>query len=126
MRGGSSLLGGREGGVEVFVQGFVGQVRGHGSSGLAGEIVGQQLAGAGHDVHVFEKYARAGGLLRYGIPDFKMEKHVIDRRVAQMEAEGVIFRTNMEIGVSVSVQRLLDDYDVLVMAGGAPVVKLST
>nr|QQZ51695.1 glutamate synthase subunit beta [Phenylobacterium glaciei] len=59
------------------------------------------------------------GLLRYGIPDFKMEKHLIDRRVAQMEAEGVIFRTNMEIGVSVSVQRLLDDYDVLVMAGGA-------
>src|SRR6185437_14983463 len=59
------------------------------------------------------------GLLRYGIPDFKMEKHLIDRRVAQMEAEGVIFRTNMEIGVNVSVQRLLDDYDVLVMACGA-------
>jgi glutamate synthase (NADPH/NADH) small chain len=57
--------------------------------------------------------------MRYGIPDFKMEKHLIDRRVAQMEAEGVIFRTNMEIGVTVSVQRLLDDYDVLVMAGGA-------
>ena len=51
----------------------------------------QQLARAGHDVHVFEKFAKAGGLLRYGIPDFKMEKHVIDRRVAQMEAEGVTF-----------------------------------
>jgi glutamate synthase (NADPH/NADH) small chain len=68
---------------------------------------------------VFEKNDRIGGLLRYGIPDFKMEKHLIDRRVRQMEAEGVIFRTEMEVGVAVSVQRLLDDYHVLVMAGGA-------
>ena len=60
-------------------------------SGPAGMACAQQLARAGHDVHVFEKYAKAGGLLRYGIPDFKMEKHVIDRRVAQMEAEGVTF-----------------------------------
>ncbi len=60
-------------------------------SGPAGLACAQQLARAGHDVHVYEKFAKAGGLLRYGIPDFKMEKHVIDRRVAQMEAEGVTF-----------------------------------
>lgn len=88
-------------------------------SGPAGLACAQQLARAGHATTVFEKNDRVGGLLRYGIPDFKMEKHLIDRRIRQMEAEGVIFRTNMEIGVSVSVQRLLDDYDVLVMAGGA-------
>ncbi len=88
-------------------------------SGPAGLACAQQLARAGHAVTVFEKNDRIGGLLRYGIPDFKMEKHLIDRRVRQMETEGVIFRTNMEIGVTVSVQRLLDDYDVLVMSGGA-------
>ena len=88
-------------------------------SGPAGLACAQQLARVGHALTVFEKSDRIGGLLRYGIPDFKMEKHLIDRRVAQMEAEGVIFRTNIEIGVAVSVQRLLDDYDVLVMAGGA-------
>jgi glutamate synthase (NADPH/NADH) small chain len=88
-------------------------------SGPAGLACAQQLARAGHATTVFEKSDRIGGLLRYGIPDFKMEKHLIDRRVAQMEAEGVIFRTSMEIGVNVSVQRLLDDYDVLVMACGA-------
>src|SRR6185295_2154513 len=88
-------------------------------SGPSGMACAQQLARAGHRVTLFEKNDRIGGLLRYGIPDFKMEKHLIDRRVAQMAAEGVIFRTNMEIGVNVSVQRLLDDYDVLVMAGGA-------
>jgi glutamate synthase (NADPH/NADH) small chain len=70
-------------------------------------------------VTVFEKNDRIGGLLRYGIPDFKMEKRHIDRRVRQMEAEGVIFRTGFEVGAHVTVQRLLDDYDVLVMAGGA-------
>jgi glutamate synthase (NADPH/NADH) small chain len=88
-------------------------------SGPAGLACAQQLARAGHAPTVFEKSDRIGGLLRYGIPDFKMEKHLIDRRVAQMESEGVIFRTNFEVGVTVSVQRLLDDYDVLVMAGGA-------
>ncbi|HEY4029892.1 MAG TPA: glutamate synthase subunit beta [Caulobacteraceae bacterium] len=88
-------------------------------SGPAGLACAQQLARAGHATTVFEKSDRIGGLLRYGIPDFKMEKHLIDRRVAQMEAEGVIFRVGMNIGVNVSVQRLLDDYDVLVMAGGA-------
>jgi glutamate synthase (NADPH/NADH) small chain len=88
-------------------------------SGPAGLACAQQLARAGHAPTVFEKSDRIGGLLRYGIPDFKMEKHLIDRRVRQMEAEGVIFRTGFEVGVTVSVQRLLDDYDVLVMAGGA-------
>ncbi|HEY3696022.1 glutamate synthase subunit beta [Phenylobacterium sp.] len=88
-------------------------------SGPAGLACAQQLARAGHSPTVFEKSDRIGGLLRYGIPDFKMEKHLIDRRVRQMEAEGVIFRTGMEVGVHVTVRRLLDDYDVLVMAGGA-------
>lgn len=88
-------------------------------SGPAGLACAQQLARAGHATTVFEKSDRIGGLLRYGIPDFKMEKHLIDRRVRQMEAEGVIFRTNFEVGKMVSVERLLDDYDVLVMANGA-------
>ncbi|TAJ70172.1 MAG: glutamate synthase subunit beta [Phenylobacterium sp.] len=88
-------------------------------SGPAGLACAQQLARAGHATTVFEKSDRIGGLLRYGIPDFKMEKHLIDRRVRQMEAEGVIFRTGFEVGGMVSVQRLLDDYDVLVMACGA-------
>ena len=88
-------------------------------SGPAGLACAQQLARAGHATTVFEKSDRVGGLLRYGIPDFKMEKHLIDRRIRQMEGEGVIFRTGFEVGATVSVQRLLDDYDVLVMAGGA-------
>ena len=88
-------------------------------SGPAGLACAQQLARVGHAVTVFEKNDRIGGLLRYGIPDFKMEKQLIDRRVRQMEIEGVIFRTGMEIGAAVSVQRLLDDYAVLVMSGGA-------
>jgi glutamate synthase (NADPH/NADH) small chain len=88
-------------------------------SGPAGLACAQQLARAGHAPTVFEKSDRIGGLLRYGIPDFKMEKHHIDRRIRQMETEGVIFRTNVNVGVDVSVQRLLDDYDVLVLAGGA-------
>jgi glutamate synthase (NADPH/NADH) small chain len=68
---------------------------------------------------VFEKADRVGGLLRYGIPDFKMEKRLIDRRIKQMEAEGVIFRTGVHVGADISVARLLDDYDVIVLAGGA-------
>jgi glutamate synthase (NADPH/NADH) small chain len=88
-------------------------------SGPAGLACAQEQARMGHNPTVFEKNDRIGGLLRYGIPDFKMEKHLIDRRVAQMQAEGVIFRTNVEVGVSITVQRLLDDYDLLVLAGGA-------
>lgn len=88
-------------------------------SGPAGLACAQQLARAGHATTVFEKSDRPGGLLRYGIPDFKMEKHLIDRRIRQMESEGVIFRCGFEVGEDVSVQRLLDDYDILVMANGA-------
>ncbi len=88
-------------------------------SGPAGLACAQQLARQGHSPTVFEREDRIGGLLRYGIPDFKMDKMLVDRRIAQMEAEGVIFRPNMEIGVTVSVERLMDDYQVLVLAGGA-------
>src|SRR5467141_927683 len=88
-------------------------------SGPAGMACAQQLARAGHDVHLFEKFAKAGGLLRYGIPDFKMEKHIIDRRVTQMEAEGVTFHYNAHVGVNVPAKELLSDYDALVLAGGA-------
>ncbi|WP_395613132.1 glutamate synthase subunit beta [Allosphingosinicella sp.] len=88
-------------------------------SGPAGLACAQQLARMGHSPTVFEKADRIGGLLRYGIPDFKMQKGLIDRRIAQMEAEGVIFRTGMEIGASVSVERLMDDYHILVLAAGA-------
>ena len=88
-------------------------------SGPAGLAAAQQLARAGHSVTVFEKSDRIGGLLRYGIPDFKMEKHHIDRRVEQMEAEGVTFRPGVEVGAQVSVEWLLGGYDALVMSGGA-------
>ena len=88
-------------------------------SGPAGLACAQQLARVGHEVHVFEKFAKAGGLLRYGIPDFKMEKHYIDRRMEQMQAEGVTFRCGAHVGVNVPAERLLEDYDALVLAGGA-------
>jgi glutamate synthase (NADPH/NADH) small chain len=88
-------------------------------SGPAGMGCAQQLARAGHSVTLFEKTDRIGGLLRYGIPDFKMEKHLIDRRMRQMEAEGVVFRTSVEVGVTVSMDMLLADYDAVVLSGGA-------
>ena len=88
-------------------------------SGPAGMAAAQQLARAGHSVTLFEKSDRIGGLLRYGIPDFKMEKHLIDRRMRQMEAEGVVFRTNVEVGVTVSMDMLQADYDAVVLSGGA-------
>ena len=88
-------------------------------SGPAGMAAAQQLARVGHDVIVFEKSDRIGGLLRYGIPDFKMEKSHIDRRVAQMEAEGVKFRVNQNIGVDTPAKILLADFDAVVLSGGA-------
>ncbi len=88
-------------------------------SGPAGLACAQQLARAGHDVVVFEKADRIGGLLRYGIPDFKMEKHLIDRRMAQMSVEGVTFRPGVEVGNDMSAEDILAQFDAVVMAGGA-------
>ena len=88
-------------------------------SGPAGMACAQQLARAGHDVVVYEKNDRIGGLLRYGIPDFKMEKSHIDRRIAQMQAEGVRFRPNSHIGTDIPVQKILDDFDAVVLAVGS-------
>ncbi len=88
-------------------------------SGPAGLACAQQLARAGHAVTLFEKADRIGGLLRYGIPDFKMEKHLIDRRMRQMEAEGVEFRTGVEIGATLSIASLLEGHDAVALTGGA-------
>jgi glutamate synthase (NADPH/NADH) small chain len=88
-------------------------------SGPAGLAAAQQLARVGHDVHVFERYAHAGGLLRYGIPDFKMEKHYIDRRVEQMEAEGVTFHFNTDIGGNKPFADLQSEFDAVLLTGGA-------
>ncbi len=87
--------------------------------GPAGLAAAQQLARAGHNVHLFEKNRKVGGFLRYGIPDFKMEKHHIDRRVTQMEAEGVTFHYGAHIGVTQDAQQLVDSFDVVLMTGGA-------
>src|SRR2546421_9797314 len=91
-------------------------VIGSGPSGLA---AAQQLTRAGHDVVVFERADRIGGLLRYGIPEFKMEKRFLDRRLAQMEAEGTVFRTNVNVGVDVTAEQLREQFDAVVLAGGA-------
>ncbi|MEP0844561.1 MAG: glutamate synthase subunit beta [Phycisphaerae bacterium] len=88
-------------------------------SGPAGLACADQLNRAGHQVTVFERADRIGGLLRYGIPDFKMEKHVIDRRLAIMEAEGVIFRTGVNVGFDVTGEELSRAFDAIVLAGGA-------
>ncbi|HZP77491.1 MAG TPA: glutamate synthase subunit beta [Pseudolabrys sp.] len=88
-------------------------------SGPAGMACAQQLARAGHEVHVYEKFAKAGGLLRYGIPDFKMEKGIVDRRVAQMQGEGVQFHYGAHIGVNVPAEELLRTYDAVALTGGA-------
>jgi glutamate synthase (NADPH/NADH) small chain len=88
-------------------------------SGPAGLACAQQLARVGHSVTVFEKSDRLGGLLRYGIPDFKMEKHLINRRAQQMEAEGVTFKTSKEVGVDISFQSLRENFDAVVLSGGA-------
>ncbi|MGI9607081.1 MAG: glutamate synthase subunit beta [Acidimicrobiales bacterium] len=88
-------------------------------SGPAGLAAAQQLTRAGHDVTVYERAERIGGLMRYGIPEFKMEKRFIDRRLAQMEAEGTTFRTGVEVGVDVLGRELRGAHDVVVLAGGA-------
>jgi glutamate synthase (NADPH/NADH) small chain len=88
-------------------------------SGPAGMACAQQLARAGHDVHLYEKNGKAGGLLRYGIPDFKMEKHHVDRRVTQMEAEGVTFHYNVQVGIEMPIEELRHKYDAVVLSGGA-------
>ena len=91
-------------------------VVGSGPSGLA---AAQQLTRAGHAVTVFERADRVGGLMRYGIPEFKMEKRIVDRRVEQMIAEGTIFRTGVNVGVDITADQLLRDFDSIVLAGGA-------
>jgi glutamate synthase (NADPH/NADH) small chain len=88
-------------------------------SGPAGLAAAQQLTRAGHEVTVFERADRIGGLLRYGIPEFKMEKRHIDRRLAQMEAEGTVFRAGVNVGVDITAAQLRADYDAVVLAGGA-------
>ncbi len=88
-------------------------------SGPAGLAAAQQLARIGHDVHVYEKFAYPGGLLRYGIPDFKMEKYMVERRVAQMEAEGVTFHCNVHVGVDIDVRDLEREHDAVLLAGGS-------
>jgi glutamate synthase (NADPH/NADH) small chain len=88
-------------------------------SGPAGMAAAQQLARAGHEVTLFERDDRIGGLMRYGIPEFKMEKKVLDRRMQQMQAEGVTFKTNAHVGDNVSVEQLRKDFDALVLTGGA-------
>ncbi|MEI8306362.1 MAG: glutamate synthase subunit beta [Chloroflexales bacterium] len=91
-------------------------VVGSGPSGLA---AAQQLRRQGHEVAVFERADRIGGLLRYGIPDFKIEKQIIDRRLAQMEAEGVSFHTGVHVGVNMSVEDLSQDFDAVLLTGGS-------
>ncbi|GAB4071394.1 glutamate synthase subunit beta [Ancylobacter sonchi] len=88
-------------------------------SGPAGMAAAQQLARAGHEVHVYEREPKAGGLLRYGIPDFKMEKHYIDRRVTQMEGEGVTFHYGVNVGVNRPLDALLESHDAVLMCGGS-------
>ncbi|MBV6648191.1 MAG: glutamate synthase subunit beta [Hoeflea sp.] len=88
-------------------------------SGPAGMAAAQQLGRVGHEVHVYERESRPGGLLRYGIPDFKMEKHFIDRRIEQMEGEGVTFFCNVNVGVDKSMEDLLGTYDAVLYTGGS-------
>ena len=90
-------------------------------SGPAGLAAAQQLTRAGHEVTVFERNDRLGGLLRYGIPEFKMEKRVLDRRLDQMRAEGTVFRAGVDVGVDITVDRLRSDFDAVLLAGGSTV-----
>ena len=88
-------------------------------SGPAGMAASQQLARAGHNVNLYEKNEKAGGLLRYGIPDFKMEKFHIDRRVEQMSNEGVIFHTGVNVGIDIAIDKIIEKSDAVILAGGA-------
>jgi len=88
-------------------------------SGPAGMAAAQQLARAGHDVTLFERNKKIGGLLRYGIPDFKMEKHLIDRRQLQMEQEGVTIRTGIEVGKNISKDEIIETFDAVILSGGS-------
>ena len=88
-------------------------------AGPAGLACAQQLARAGHEVHVYEKYAKAGGLLRYGIPDFKMEKGIIDVRIEQMQGEGVTFHYGAHVGGNLPAEKLLKEFDAVALTGGA-------
>ncbi|MCU6540473.1 FAD-dependent oxidoreductase, partial [Klebsiella pneumoniae] len=90
-------------------------------SGPAGLATAQQLTRAGHTVVVYERDDAIGGLLRYGIPDFKMEKSVLDRRIKQMALEGTVFKTNTEIGVDITGEQLRERFDAVVLATGATV-----
>src|SRR5262245_18031524 len=92
-------------------------------SGPAGMAAAQQLRRAGHEVVVLERADRIGGLLRYGIPQFKMEKRFLERRVAQMEAEGVVFQPGVTVGLDVSGDQLRQEYDAVVLAGGATLAR---
>ena len=88
-------------------------------SGPAGMAASQQLARAGHEVHLYEKNRKIGGLMRYGIPDFKMQKHHIDRRTEQMEAEGVTVHTRVHVGHDAAIQDIVDEHDAVILTGGA-------
>lgn len=88
-------------------------------AGPAGLTAAQQLARQGHDVNLYEKNSKAGGLLRYGIPDFKMEKHHIDRRIEQMELEGVTFHYNQNIGTDSDINEIIQKYDAVILTGGS-------
>ncbi len=88
-------------------------------SGPSGMACAQQLARAGHGVVLFEKNNRIGGLMRYGIPDFKLDKKVIDRRMSQMATEGVVFRANTHVGVDITADKLLEEFDAVVLTGGS-------
>ncbi|MEP9417255.1 glutamate synthase subunit beta [Gordonia sp. VNQ95] len=90
-------------------------------SGPAGLAAAQQLTRAGHTVYVYERADRIGGLLRYGIPEFKMEKRHIDRRLEQMKAEGTVFRTGVNVGVDITIEQLRTDYDAVVLAMGSTI-----
>ena len=94
-------------------------------SGPAGMAAAQQLGRAGHDVHVYERESRPGGLMRFGIPDFKIEKHYIDRRVDQMQGEGVTFFCNVNVGVDKSVAELLAEYEAVLYCGGSEIPRPS-